>query len=131
MIDSHTVESPAQLLPSEPGSVRLARAWVDGWLTTWALERLSAAATLVTSELVTNAIQHGQGKEIALQLTRDGSAVTIRVGDDNPDPPLPRQAGTESEAGRGLHLVAACSSSWGWHPENPDGPGKYVWALLE
>lgn len=129
MIDT-AVESPPVLLPSAPGSVRLARAFVDRWLKTWNLECLSADAILVACELVTNAIQYGRGDQIALQLARDGSAVTLRVGDDNPDPPRPRLPGMDSETGRGLLIVASYASSWGWTLEDSGTPGKSVWAAL-
>ena len=89
-------------------------------------------AEIITSELVTNAIQHvcGDGTEtvgIALARTRNPEAVTVVVSDSSPEGPAMREAPAGGERGRGLKIVEALSAHWGWHPE--DG-GKAIFAIL-
>lgn len=79
---------------------------------------------VVVSELVTNAIRHG-APGITLVLALDGNRVHGRVIDHGTRMPEPRDAG-DDEGGRGLAIVAACTSRWGVEPL-PDGAGKTVW----
>lgn len=84
---------------------------------------------LVASELVTNAVRHGQG-EVELHVEVAGPAVRLEVIDDGtadvaapvPDPP------TDQVGGLGLHLVRAASRRWG---AGRDPAGRtLVWAEL-
>ena len=89
-------------------------------------------AEIITSELVTNAVQHvcGNGTEtIGVTLTHAGSpaAVTVVVSDSSPHGPVRRDTPAGSEQGRGLQIVEALSAHWGWRRE--DG-GKAVFAVL-
>lgn len=84
---------------------------------------------LLTSELVTNAIRHGEG-DITVRLWPGPDVVRLEVSDTNPRLPAPRQAGTEAEAGRGLALVDALSSRWGASPQHSPA-GKTVWFELD
>jgi anti-sigma regulatory factor (Ser/Thr protein kinase) len=124
------LESRPLALPRDTGVVPAARETADLWVAYWGLAYLSPAVRLVTSELVTNAVQYGRGGEISLEVSRDASAVTIRVGDGNPEPPVPRLASAEGESGRGLLVVAAYSQEWGWKAEDSGEPGKCVWATI-
>jgi hypothetical protein len=102
-----------------------------------------AREVLVTcvSELSTNAIEHtasGRGGTftVAVDLPRDGVAriaVTDEGGASVPvaRPLDPMAPGLMAEGGRGLALVAACTSRWGFAggaPADPRGPGRTVWA---
>jgi anti-sigma regulatory factor (Ser/Thr protein kinase) len=83
---------------------------------------------LVVSELVTNAVQHGQG-EIVLELEVQGERVLVTVADDGPgEPQLPDPVAHGAEGGRGLALVAAVAQEWGVHPAAEGG--KAVWCVL-
>ena len=89
-------------------------------------------AEIITSELVTNAVQHvcdNGTKTIGVTLTYAGSpaAVTIVVSDSSPHGPIRRDTPPGSEQGRGLQIVEALSAHWGWRQE--DG-GKAVFAVL-
>lgn len=98
-----------------------------------------ARETLVTcvSELVTNAIAHtasGDGGVFTVEvlLPRDGVAqiaVTDAGGPTEPTPGRSRRyvADDLAEGGRGLALVAAYTSRWGYRDAGP-GPGRTVWA---
>jgi hypothetical protein len=89
-------------------------------------------AEIITSELVTNAVQHvrGNGTEtIGVTLRHAGSpaAVTVAVSDSSPEGPVKRDTPAGSERGRGLQIVEALSAHWGWHQQ--DG-GKAIFAVL-
>ncbi|GAA4891602.1 ATP-binding protein [Streptomonospora salina] len=93
-------------------------------------------ATLLTSEVATNAIAHSAsgmpgGKfEVAVDLAAGWARVEIR---DLGSPERPRAQHRDpydtSEHGRGLDLVDALAAAWGAEPR-PDGLGRLVWFEL-
>jgi Histidine kinase-like ATPase domain len=60
-------------------------------------------------------------------LPRSGE-VMLAVIDASDDAPTPREPDWVRESGRGLQIVHALSSVWGWSPI--EGHGKAVWAVL-
>jgi anti-sigma regulatory factor (Ser/Thr protein kinase) len=96
-------------------------------LSRWGLTDLREDASLVTSELVTNAAKLGE--VFRLLLTREDDAVLIEVFDSSEDDPVLADtfADALSEHGRGLMLVDALASEWGVSNQNP---GKSVWARV-
>lgn len=82
--------------------------------------------SLVVSELVTNAVIHGEG-DIVLDVVVEDGSVHVEVSDREPHLPDPRDAPPDSESGRGLLLVAKLATQWG---VRRDAPGKVVWADL-
>lgn len=122
----------AFVLPSIPESVPMARSRVRAALGFHALDQYADDAAIITSELVTNVIQHvcSDGKEtvgVTLARTRNPAAVTVIVSDSSPQGPALREVPADSERGRGLQIVGALSARWGWHPEYG---GKAVFAVL-
>ena len=96
------------------------------------LDKYADDAAAVTSELVTNAVQHvcGDGTEtigVTLSRARDPEAVAVVVSDSSPEGPAKREAPADSERGRGLRIVEALSAHWGWRPEEG---GKSIFAVL-
>ncbi len=82
-------------------------------------------AELVTSELVTNAVMHA-GTPVHVAVVVDDAGVTLEVHDRNAAPPrLGAAASPGARAGRGLGLVDALSSDWGFARGRG---GKVVWA---
>ncbi|MET8553495.1 ATP-binding protein [Streptomyces sp. NPDC004959] len=141
-------------LAAHPGSAaqarRLTRAQLDGWS---APEETCEAATLIVSELVTNALVHTGSRHIVCELREvepqergprqalgplkrasgaaDGVRLRIAVRDEGQcgrQPASPRQD-PHDEHGRGLFLVSAMSLSWGTQ-EAEQGSGLVVWAEL-
>ena len=122
----------ALALPGTPRSVPAARRRVRTALGLHGLAGYADDAEIITSELVTNAVQHACDDgttTIGVALTHAGSpaAVTITVSDSSPDGPVPRDTTPGSEQGRGLQIVEALSAHWGWRQE---GSGKAVFAVL-
>jgi anti-sigma regulatory factor (Ser/Thr protein kinase) len=88
-------------------------------------DRRCADVLLAVSELVTNAIRHGDDP-VTLKVTPANGVVRVEVTDANPS--LFVSAGADMDEGRrGLRLIDAVCRAWGWHPV--DG-GKCVWCEL-
>ncbi|GAU65237.1 hypothetical protein SSP35_01_05750 [Streptomyces sp. NBRC 110611] len=79
---------------------------------------------LIASELITNAVVHGQGAVTIWLYHRPGRLV-IEVLDINANAPLMSCAGETDEGGRGLALVDFFAVRSGWQPVED---GKRVWA---
>lgn len=76
-------------------------------------ERRVEDLCLVLSELVTNAVVHGEGDTIDLRLQAAGSVVSGEVVDqgDGFEPPPPPTL--DGPGGRGLAIVGALTRTWG------------------
>ncbi|MER5546451.1 ATP-binding protein [Streptomyces sp. NPDC002589] len=121
----------AHLLDPHPSSVRQARRFLQHCLGQWKLPAPNDNATLVVSELSTNALRHSgtPGSDpVWLAIILYTEELICAVADPSPKPPRTTALDSHSDAGRGLHVVSALSSSWGWSPSPP--PGKIVWARL-
>ena len=117
-----------ELSTFEPECVASARRFVDRTLTSWGSDGIVFDAQLVVSELVTNAMRHGGGA-IQLRLLSRRPEVACVVSDYSRHAPATAPA-TDifAEYGRGLRLVEALTTGWGWL--TPGGQGKLVWAVL-
>jgi anti-sigma regulatory factor (Ser/Thr protein kinase) len=119
-------------LPNSPESAGIARCHVRAALNYHGLADYADDAQTITSELVTNAIQHATtdgAQKIGLALLRSGdsTSVAVVVTDPSSQPPVKRDPARGVERGRGLQIVEALSAHWGWHPEDE---GKAVFAIL-
>jgi anti-sigma regulatory factor (Ser/Thr protein kinase) len=109
-----------------------ARAHTRAVLAQWGLPELAEIAELLVSELVTNALRASQAlrqplpSPVHLWLRADRLGLVATVWDANPQPPIRRKARHDAVSGRGLQIVQALSSRWGWY-EPPDMGGKCVW----
>jgi anti-sigma regulatory factor (Ser/Thr protein kinase) len=116
-------------LPGTPYSVQMARSYVQATLNYHDLDAYAEDAEMVASELVTNAIKHAGAQAVGLELTflHDAGALAIVVTDPCPLPPVKRDPSGDAAFGRGLNIIEALSSRWGWRPQDP---GKAVYAIL-
>jgi serine phosphatase RsbU (regulator of sigma subunit)/anti-sigma regulatory factor (Ser/Thr protein kinase) len=103
----------------ESAAVPAARRFVRETLRSWQVlgrDDLLADAELLTSELVTNAVLHAE-TPVRVMCRADGYGVEVSVLDWQPGCTIPggpgRAADSHREAGRGLVMLAALSSSWG------------------
>lgn len=110
--------------------VGMARRELGTALTAWGLGELEDSASLVLTELLSNAVRHARvsGRQIETRFVAQPDGLRIEVHDASPDPPEPRTPEPESCGGRGLILVDALADNWGVSERN--GPGKIVWADL-
>jgi GAF domain-containing protein len=116
-------------LAADNASPGRARAIVTEVLGDWELRPLVDSATLLTSELVTNAVRHA-GTGLRLSLTRVGAdRVRISVHDRAPNVAVRVRTSTDdAEGGRGLFLVEHLSAGWG---SVSGDSGKTVWFELQ
>jgi anti-sigma regulatory factor (Ser/Thr protein kinase) len=115
-------------LPPEPRSVAEARRLVSATLDRLGCSQLEMTATLLVSELVTNALLHAR-TAMQVRVERLPDCIRITVTDESAVPPAMRRYGRTSTTGRGLRLVASMSKSWG--VEAAGRGGKAVWFTLD
>jgi two-component sensor histidine kinase len=88
---------------------------------------LSAAAQIIVSELVTNAIRHA-GTDLEVTIVRGRRELHLHVRDRSPRiPRLYSFDSHEPEHSRGLKLIDGLAASWG---TTLRPYGKSVWATL-
>lgn len=109
-----------------PSAVAAARRFVSASLLTAGETRLLTDASLVVSEMATNAVRHA-GSAFRVTVSRRGSAVRIGVEDVDAEPPRLRAASPEALGGRGVAIVEDVAGRWGWEAT---AEGKRVWAEL-
>jgi anti-sigma regulatory factor (Ser/Thr protein kinase) len=107
-------------------AARSARHWATPLLASWGLRRAASDALVVLSELVTNAVFHGDG-DIDVRLSRVAGAVRIEVTDRGRGTVVVRHPAPETIGGRGMLLVEHLSRSWG---VTTSANGKTVWAEM-
>ncbi len=124
----HTV-GQVLVLPETLGGAALARRWLQHDVHGLPAE-LREDAILLTSELVSNALQHGR-PEVRLVVHVTPRSVRVAVADHGDSVPVfaRERQGPTRQSGRGLFLVASLASGWGYHPHHRC-PGKTVWFTL-
>jgi anti-sigma regulatory factor (Ser/Thr protein kinase) len=121
-------------LAVSPLSARTARHWAAALLAQADPRRdadLIDTVMLLVSELVTNAI-HAVSEvpgtcrpRVRLAIVWSADVVRIEVHDSARSPvPSTCRRDDDDESGRGLAVISALASDWGWAPEPP---GKVVW----
>ena len=106
-------------------SAQEARQFLHDRCEDWGCPEMTDAATLIVSELVTNAIVHA-ATPAELRAQWSNGVLRIEVVDHAEGaPPDPRVAAPDDENGRGLLLVDALSTAWGVEATDE---GKVVWA---
>lgn len=92
----------------------------------WDAEEFEESASLLVSELVTNAVLHARSPaELTMRLL-DGE-LWVGVSDANAGPAVRKRYGPDAGTGRGLLLVERIATAWG---TEPSGTGKLVWFQL-
>ena len=115
----------AELTP-DAQAPRVARQLLTEWLDRALRKEDLGTATLLVSELVTNAVQHGHGK-VTLEADLDEDRLLVAVIDDGSGLERSvRQQDFETVGGWGLRIVDAAASRWGTHEGT-----THVWFELE
>lgn len=127
-ISDESVQRRAEIeVPPVGSSVHDGRRFATATLTEWALpEDVVQDATLIVSELLTNAIVYGS-PPIRLRLRKTDHELAIEVDDAASAMPRKLQAAPTDLHGRGLAIVADIGSRWA---ARADGYGKTVWSTL-
>ena len=114
-----TVVSPAQLAGLRAQLRYLAGVWA---VTEDCTDRL----LMIVNELVSNAVDHAR-TACEITVRRSSSLVRVLVADQSPLPPRIPPPDVNAARGRGLQMVKALSSRWGWTTRHG---GKTVWAVV-
>lgn len=117
-------------LPLDETAPSMARSWLREVGCGTHGVRLLDDATLLISELVTNALRYG-GPPIVVAVDCDGAGLDVRVRDGSPELPVPRAAAPDAESGRGYLLLDLLSQRWGVEREPEQAGGKQVWFRLQ
>ncbi len=120
-------------LGSLPSAVPCARLHARQVVWEWGFVDICDTAELLVSELATNALKATRAVHpdlpIRLWLLSDKTRLLVLVWDGNGRAPVRRELSQDAESGRGLQLVEALSSHWGWYVY-PGVGGKVVWCEL-
>jgi anti-sigma regulatory factor (Ser/Thr protein kinase) len=113
------------MLTQHPTSVGAARRFVrDVLMSRQVPDTVVDTVELLTSEVVTNAILHGQsGPQLAV--TVEGSVVRVAVQDRSPALPVRRLTHLDDVSGRGVVIVEELATAWGVERER--NGSKRVW----
>ncbi len=98
--------------PALPVHARMARVWLEAWMSDRGLGSETAyRAAVAFSEVVTNAVLHGSGL-ITVRARIAPGVLECEVGDAAADLPVVYEAGADDEHHRGLSLVDALADDW-------------------
>lgn len=114
-------------LGDEPDAVPRARRFAVASLSGLFPDELVDDATLIISELVTNAFLHGK-PPVVVRISAREHLVHIEVADDSRSAPVRGRPDSNAMTGRGMGLIESLSSRWGVAPE---ANGKKVWCEIE
>lgn len=115
-------------LRNDPGEAARARRLAGTHLRRWGIPDDDGVAVLLVSELVTNALRYGmQPMRMVVRQAENGLRVEIHDGRTG-EPPRVRRPLPDSVTGRGMMLVDALASRWGWAEF---GGAKQVWFELD
>lgn len=114
-------------LPAAPSSPGAARSWLRQVLCDWELTPVVDVGELLLSEVITNAVTHGEGA-VGVRLREVDSRLRVEVTDGSSRRPVRREIDGEVTSGRGLVLLDALASDWGVEPR---GDSKCVWFDLD
>lgn len=115
-----------QPFPARAESAGDARRFAGDVLHSWDLPELVEPATLLVSELVTNALLHAHS-EIDVVLVVEDDELRVEVHDTSPVLPKPRRYSPEAATGRGLHMLDWVATDWG---VRATAGGKAMWFTI-
>jgi anti-sigma regulatory factor (Ser/Thr protein kinase) len=110
-------------LPSSVDAPGTARQFVRDTLATSGLNGAGEVVELLTSEVVTNAVQHADSR-MRLRVIRRPTTVRVEVDDESNKIPERHVADSAAEGGRGMLLIEALATEWGVDFRDT---GKTVW----
>ena len=120
-------QQAAVRVPDRLDSIPAARAFLTRLLDGWGIgDEVIDDASLLASELMSNAVKHGGGV-VDLKIEAEDGLLHVGVHDNSDGAPTIKEAGPSSPGGRGMWIVQSVAHDWG---TDPDGSGKTVWFEL-
>ena len=115
-------------LRNDPGEVERARILVGASMRRWDMPDDGGVAALLVSELVTNALRYG-AQPMRMIARGEGPRLRVEIHDARGgEPPRLRRTVPDSATGRGMMVVDALATRWGW---SEFGGEKQVWFELD
>jgi LuxR family maltose regulon positive regulatory protein len=111
-----------------PTAARASRAFVAELCGRWGLQGLAGPASLLASELVTNAVVHAR-TPLELRVEVHGARLYLAVRDQDPDVARLLAPRDGPERGLGLLIVDRVATAWGARQDA--GGGKTVWCTMD
>lgn len=113
----------------DEGSPAHGREFVHRRLSAWGVPAVRVEdAMVIVSELATNAVRHTASPRMGVVVAVTNGRVIVSVTDRGPHQPIrPHAVDEDAEHGRGLAIVVALATRWGYRIA---GPGTCVWAHL-
>jgi hypothetical protein len=111
-------------LTRDPAAAAEARSQVRAVIRTWKVPVDPDIALLLASDLVTNAITHGNSETLTLGIRCSSSRLRIDLYDTSRSVAMAMVEPADTATGRGLVLVAALSTEWGSF-KTPAGEAAY------
>jgi anti-sigma regulatory factor (Ser/Thr protein kinase) len=109
-----------------PQSAGEARTLLRNALAAWGAPLLYDSGSLILTEMISNALRHE--KSITVEFSYRPGHLHLEVTDSSTDLPERQSPGDDEENGRGLLLISALTTEWGFRPAPG---GKTVYAMLE
>ncbi|HKH03831.1 MAG TPA: ATP-binding protein [Acidimicrobiales bacterium] len=105
--------------PNDPAEVAHARRAIGDALAAWGFDGEGPLVVLAASEMVTNAVMHGDG-DVEVTLGAEDDVIRLEVGDSGGGEPALRSPDPTGEiaGGWGLHLVREVADEWGTRVED-------------
>jgi anti-sigma regulatory factor (Ser/Thr protein kinase) len=115
------------LLPRDRRTPVDARDWLRQFLAIRTGPEVLDDATLVLSELATNALRHGLGEVVMRASLEADGEVQLSVTDSGSELPVLQPLDPDRVGGLGLRIIDRLSAAWG---VAPFPGGKTVWATV-
>ena len=117
------------VLEAAPAAISGVRRWLCGQVAlAGADDDAVALAELLGSEVVTNAVRHGDpGGLVTVTVSRGPGLLRVTVTDGGAGRPVVRDPAPDEPGGRGLQLVEMLAAAWGVQEQ---AVGKSVWFEL-
>jgi anti-sigma regulatory factor (Ser/Thr protein kinase) len=122
------MDADAQV-PHRVDSVPAARKFLSQLLHGWDVaDQVIDDASLLTTELMSNAVEHGKGV-VHLEIALHDGLLRVGVHDGGAELPVQLDITSSSLEGRGMWLVEGIARDWG-SDSSGEAPGKTVWFEL-
>ncbi|MFC4948171.1 ATP-binding protein [Pseudonocardia sp. GCM10023141] len=115
-------------LPPSASAAATVRNRLHVLMTGWGVSEDSCdRAMLIVTELVSNVVDHAH-TPLTVTVRPDGGMLHVHVQDGSALPPALQPLDPLAVRGRGLQMIDALTTRWGWTLE---GTGKTVWAVVD
>jgi hypothetical protein len=125
--DTNNARRQERHLPPFLTSAGIARDFVASRLRLWGRFGQADDGAQLIGEMFNNALIHAPSPDYVVAVDWNGGAVRLEMWDSSPHRPVVLPIDFDGEHGRGMHLIAALSGTWGCRMT---ASGKCVWAVL-